>query len=257
MDALNPETPPAATGPAPRPPRVWKFWGTALWGLFIFAAMFLGQVGIILFDVLRQGGSLSAASIIHVAGNGLTISLSVLAGLPMVLLALWVAIRPTRTTFADYLGLRWTSWKNVVIGIVALAVLVGVWDTVSRAVGREVTPGFMGDVLKSAQADGALWLLVIAFAGAAPVWEELFARGWLYRGWSVSFLGPWGAILLSSVVWTMMHLQYDWFFLCEVLSIGLLLGYLRFRTGSTWLTILLHGLNNLAATIQTWWLAGQ
>ena len=42
-----------------------------------------------------------------------------------------------------------------------------------------------------------------------------------------------------------------------MLSIGLLFGYLRFRTGSTWLTILLHGLNNLAATIQTWWLAGQ
>ncbi len=34
-------------------------------------------------------------------------------------------------------------------------------------------------------------------------------------------------------------------------SIGLLLGYLRYRTGSTWLTIVLHGLNNLAATLQT------
>ncbi|MFB9265702.1 lysostaphin resistance A-like protein [Bradyrhizobium erythrophlei] len=255
MDALTPETPDAIV-PAPRPPRVWKFWGTALWGLFIFAAMFLGQVGVIVIYVMRQGEPLSAAAITHVVGNGLTISLSVLAGLPMVLLALWVAIRPSRTSFADYLGLRWTSWRNAVIGIVALGVLVGIWDTVSRAVGREVTPGFMGDVLKSAQADGALWLLVIAFAGAAPVWEELFARGWLYRGWSVSFLGPWGAILLSSIVWTVMHLQYDWFFLCEVLSIGMLFGYLRYRTGSTWLTILLHGLNNLAATIQTWWLAG-
>ena len=44
----------------------------------------------------------------------------------------------------------------------------------------------MGDVLKSAQADGALWLLVIAFCVAAPVTEELFARGFLYRGWSES-----------------------------------------------------------------------
>ena len=254
MDAFNSETPPAAIEPAPRPPRVWKFWGTALWGLLIFAAMFLGQLAVVIYTVLLQGGPLSVAGITQVVANGLTISLSVIAGLPMVLLVLWVAIRPTRIPFADYLGLHGTSWKNVIIGVIALAALVGVWDVVTRAVGREVTPGFMGDVLKSAQADGALWLLVLAFAGAAPVWEELFARGWLYRGWSESFLGPYGAILLSSLVWTLMHLQYDWFFLCEVLSIGLLFGYLRFRTGSTWLTILLHGLNNLAATIQTWWL---
>jgi hypothetical protein len=37
-----------------RPPRVWKFWGTTLWGLFIFAAMFLGQVAVIAYFVLRQ-----------------------------------------------------------------------------------------------------------------------------------------------------------------------------------------------------------
>jgi uncharacterized protein len=81
------------------------------------------------------------------------------------------------------------------------------------------------------------------------------ARGFLYRGWSESFLGPLGAILLSSAVWTMLHLQYDWFFLGEVFSIGLVLGYMRYRSQSIWLTILLHGLNNLAALAQTLLLA--
>jgi len=111
-------------------------------------------------------------------------------------------------------------------------------------------------VLKSASADGALWLLVLAFCVAAPISEELFARGFLYRGWSQSFLGGPGAILLSSLVWTSLHLQYDWFFFGEVFSIGLLLGYLRYRCQSTWLTIVVHGLNNLAATLQSMWLAG-
>jgi len=44
MDSLNPESPPVMEAPAARPPRVWKFCGTALWGLFIFAAMFVGQL---------------------------------------------------------------------------------------------------------------------------------------------------------------------------------------------------------------------
>jgi membrane protease YdiL (CAAX protease family) len=85
--------------------------------------------------------------------------------------------------------------------------------------------------------------------------EEIMARGFLYRGWSETFLRPAGAIVLSSLAWTSLHLQYDWFFFGEVFSIGLLLGYWRYRTGSTWLTILLHGLNNLAATVQTFLLS--
>lgn len=35
-----------------------------------------------------------------------------------------------------------------------------------------------------------------------------------------------------------------------------MLGYLRYRSRSTWLTIVIHGLNNFAATVQTFWLAG-
>ncbi|MBR0752677.1 CPBP family intramembrane metalloprotease [Bradyrhizobium jicamae] len=255
MDALTPDLPPAAIDSV-RPPRVWKFWGTSLWGLFVFAGMFIGQIAVIGFFMLRHG-SLDMTDAIRVVGGGLTISLSVIMGLPTVMLALWIAIRPTRISFADYLGLHWTSWTNVIIGIIALVVLVGGWDLVSRGLGREVTPGFMGEVLKSARADGALWLLAIAFSVAAPISEELLARGFLYRGWSESFLRPAGAIVLSSIAWTSLHLQYDWFFFCEIFSIGLLFGYIRYRTGSTWLTILLHGLNNFAATVQTFWLAGQ
>jgi membrane protease YdiL (CAAX protease family) len=239
-----------------RTPRIWKFWGTALWGLFIFAAMFVGQIAVVAWFVLQREGPINVAAAVHVVGGGLTISLSVIMGLPAVLAALWIAIRISRTPFGDYLALRRPSWTDLAIGVVALFVLVMGWDLLSRAAGREIAPGFMGEVLKSARADGALWLLVIAFTIAAPVSEEFFARGFLYRGWSESFLGPVGAILLSSLVWTALHLQYDWFFFGEVFSIGLLLGYLRYRFDSTWLTVIVHGLNNLAAVVQTMLLAG-
>ena len=256
MDSLNPEHPPVAAAPAGRRPLVWKFWGTALWGLFIFAAMFIGQIAVVFWFMLRQGGPIDVATAVHVVSRGTTISLSVIWGLPAVLAALWIAIRLSRTPFADYLALRWTSWKNLAIGAAGLFALVMGWDLLSRATGRDVAPGFMVDVLKSARADGALWLLVLAFCVAAPISEEFFARGFLYRGWSESFLRPAGAILLSSVVWTGLHLQYDWYFFGEVFCIGLWLGYLRYRSNSTWLTIVLHGLNNLGAVVQTIWLAG-
>jgi membrane protease YdiL (CAAX protease family) len=256
MDSLNPEHPPVVDATATRRPWISPFWRTALWGLFIFAGMFVGQAAVIGFLVLRMGGPIDMASAIRVVGGGLTISLSVIMGLPAVLLAAWIATHFLRKPFADYLALRGTSWQNFLIGAVSLAVLVGGWDLLSRSLGREVTPGFMGDVLKSAQADGALWLLVAAFCVAAPMSEEIMARGFLYRGWSESRLGVVGAIILSSLAWTSLHLQYDWFFFGEVFCIGLLLGYLRYRSNSTWLTIVIHGINNTAATIQTFWLAG-
>ncbi|MEH2570533.1 CPBP family intramembrane glutamic endopeptidase [Bradyrhizobium sp. AZCC 2289] len=256
MDSLNPENPPFTVTPTERPPRIWQFWGTALWGLFVFGGMFVGQLTVIAYFVLMRDGPIDVAAAIHVVGGGRTISLSVVMGLPAVILALWIAIRPTRTRFAEYLALRGTSWKMVIIGVMAMVALVMGWDLVSRVLGREVQPGFMGDVLKSAQADGSVWLLLIAFCVAAPISEELLARGFLYRGWSESFLRVPGAILLSSLAWTALHMQYNWFFFGEIFSIGLLLGYLRYRSNSLWLTIVLHGLNNFAATVQSMWLVG-
>jgi membrane protease YdiL (CAAX protease family) len=245
---------PASLPRTPRPPRIWKFIGTSLWGLLAFGAMFLGQIAVAAWFLLKDGVvDFDAAKAL--LGSGVLISLSVLMGLPAALAALWLATRVARTPFAGYLALRGTSWKNFLFGAVSLIVLIAAWDVLSRAIGRDATPGFMVDVLKSAQDDGALWLLVIAFCVAAPITEEFLVRGFLYRGWSESFLRPVGAVILSSLVWTAMHLQYDWFFFGEIFSIGLLLGYLRYRSGSIWLTVFVHGLNNLAATLQTIWLA--
>jgi membrane protease YdiL (CAAX protease family) len=254
---------PVAAAPAPHPgaqrqPRIWKFWGTCLWGVLLFAAMFAGQFALVMAFFLAKGPPFDIASIKAVAGAGTVISLSVMMGLPAVLAVLWLATRMARMPLSDYLALRRGSWRDLAIGIVTLIVLVVGWDLLSRMLGREISPGFMVEVLKSAQADGALWLLVIAFAVAAPLTEELMVRGFLYRGWSESALGPVGAVVLSSLVWTAMHAQYyDWFLFTEVMSIGLLLGYMRYRSNSTWLTIVMHGINNFAATLQSIWLAGQ
>ena len=94
MDSLNPASPvvvPPAIPDPQRPPRIWKFWGTALWGLFIFAGMFVGQATVIAYFVW-QHGSFDIAEAIRVVGGGLTISLSVIMGLPAVAAACWIAV---------------------------------------------------------------------------------------------------------------------------------------------------------------------
>ena len=82
---------------------------------------------------------------------------------------------------------------------------------------------------------------------AAPVAEEFLVRGFLLRGWSQSFLAPTGAVVLSSAAWAAVHTQYNWFYMSEIFALGILLGVLRLRNGSTWLTVILHAANNAVA----------
>ncbi|QOZ69796.1 CPBP family intramembrane glutamic endopeptidase [Bradyrhizobium arachidis] len=252
MDSLNPDHPPLIETPAP--PRVWKFWGTALWGLLIFVAMFVGQIGAIVLLVVLRGLPMDLASLQSIGHEPQALALSVIMGLPATLAAVWLAIRIKKASFTDYLALYWPSWRQLLFGAVGLVLIVLAWEVVSRSLGREATPGFMTDLLKSGRDKGAALMLLIAFSVAAPMSEEVLARGFLFRGWSASFLRVPGAIVLSSLVWTIVHLQYDMYFLAEVFSIGLWFGYMRYRANSLWLTIILHALNNLTAVVLTMWL---
>ena len=102
--------------PAPKPPRTWKFWGTSLWGLFAFAALFLGQVTVVVYVILFKDAPFDLTLLTRTLSNGTAIAMSVIMGLPAVCAALWLATRLARIPFADYLALNGTPWKNYVIG---------------------------------------------------------------------------------------------------------------------------------------------
>jgi uncharacterized protein len=109
----------------------------------------------------------------------------------------------------------------------------------------------MVKVYESAREEGAIALLLIAAVIAAPVGEEIMFRGFLFRGWSASRLGGTGTILLTSAIWASIHVQYDWFGIMQVFCLGLLFGWVRWRSGSTLLTMLMHATVNLSAAIET------
>jgi len=103
----------------------------------------------------------------------------------------------------------------------------------------------------SAREQGGLILLWFAFVIVAPAGEEMLFRGFLYRGWASATRTAWPAILVIAAVWAGFHIQYDWFGILQVFLVGLLFGWIRWRSGSTALTIFLHGLLNAWATLQT------
>lgn len=249
------EQTPAAPVMDMRPPRTWKFVGTAIWGVLAFGAMSLAQVVALVVALgLFADADMSEASIRTVSEHGAVVAASVLLGLPAALLVLWLAIRLARRSFAAYLALRRPAARDILLALAASLALLVTLDAIAVIAGYPVSPDFVLTSVRSARDSGTLWLLLLGFCVAAPVGEEFIFRGFVYRGWSATALGPAGAILLSSALFAIIHLQYEWFYLAGIFAVGSLFGYLRYRLRSTWTTVIAHGFYNLVAAVQGLWL---
>jgi hypothetical protein len=92
-------------------------------------------------------------------------------------------------------------------------------------------------------------LLWLAFIVASPLYEEIFFRGFLFKGIEHSRAGPAGAVIITSLAWSLLHIQYDFLIIISIFAGGLLLGLARLKTNSIYVPIVMHALQNLMATI--------
>jgi uncharacterized protein len=231
--------PPPPTGPpiesapveAPQP------WGPArvLGGLAFFLAVLVVEAGIVAaFD--RDISSLAARLV-----------LQGLLALTLIATALLFASSDLRrfAPVAD-LGLRrplrspYASMAIAYFGYVAVAIVIAaLLQPEQEDVTRDL--GFGEGPLGSTSA--ALLIIV-----AAPLSEELFFRGFMFRGLrrSVPFVV---AALVSSVVWGLFHYTGtdSWGVVLQLSIFGMALAWLYERTGSIWPTIAVHALNNAIA----------
>jgi hypothetical protein len=230
----------------------WGFWGTLVWGIVVmgvFAVLQLvafsaiigmthGEVSAtqaqaLFADLKDSGFVLAVCTIVTTLGCG---------GLLLVVIKL-----KRGAILREYLGLtplpisEWSSW------MVAAFVLAGLLDCLTIVLGRPLIPEFMS--LAYASAD-PVWLLWVALVLAAPLFEELFFRGFLLAGFRASFLGPIGAVVLTSASWAAIHLQYDAYDMSTIFVMGCVLGAARLQTGSVLLPIGMHVLHNLIATTE-------
>jgi membrane protease YdiL (CAAX protease family) len=182
------------------------------------------------------------------AENGLVLSLATLASAPIVVglcgLFAWLRHPPS---LKEYLGLRLPPPRVIVRWAIYFVLFAAASDLLTVWMGRSIVPDFMVRAMETAVIPPLLWLAVVV---GAPVSEEFFFRGFLFEGLRHSKLRAPGAVLLTSLVWTVIHQQYDMWQMMWIFTAGILLGIARVKTGSLILCILLHALMNLIATIE-------
>jgi uncharacterized protein len=94
-------------------------------------------------------------------------------------------------------------------------------------------------------------LFLLAVVVAAPLSEEFLFRGFLFKGIERSRIGGVGTILISSLGWSALHIQYDLYEMGTVLALGLFLGLTRLKSNSIYLPVVLHSIWSLIAMVQT------
>ncbi|MDO6567976.1 type II CAAX endopeptidase family protein [Alteromonas sp. 1_MG-2023] len=92
-------------------------------------------------------------------------------------------------------------------------------------------------------------MLILGVCIIAPIVEEIVFRGLAYARFKNSRLGVTGAIIITSVFFTVVHTQYEFLVLVFIGVLAFLLGYVRYKTGNVLYCIALHMQMNIAATI--------
>src|SRR5262249_15237916 len=160
-----------------------------------------------------------------------------------------LAVRLSRLPLRDYLALTVPRWRDLVIGWAGVALLYAATALANHFFGPLPFKVFVGHLYHSALCRGDLPLLAAMLIVVAPLSEEILFRGFLLPGWAASKLRPAGAILLTAAIWSLLHDQYysDFITLADVFALGLWLGWIRYRSGSTLTTIVLHATQNAVA----------
>jgi len=91
----------------------------------------------------------------------------------------------------------------------------------------------------------SLLLNILVIGGAAGICEEILFRGTLLRGFEK--LGPAKSIILTAILFGMWHMYFTSFL--GTFLLGLLIGYIVYRTNSLYCGMFAHFINNSAAVL--------
>jgi membrane protease YdiL (CAAX protease family) len=179
---------------------------------------------------------------IGIALGGAPIELAIMAG-QLCLLAVPVGIMRLQGRSIGALGIARPAWQHVVAGM-----LVGVsaWYVNIRLVSLLPLPREGVQVLEQVVDQMPLSSLLLSMVVLPAICEEILFRGVLLRGLASRFHPP-IAILLAAMVFSLYHLNLVQ--LLPTLTLGLALGVIALRAGSSLPTMLAHALNNAIAVL--------
>lgn len=216
-----------------------------------FASQLIGLYGAATL-ILPAADQLSIAELFLLGGeHGTVVSLSVLISFMLLTLMTWLVVR-AKTTSArqalDYLGFRAFTLYSALQGLAILIVFTIINEVLSVYFDRDPMD-FVAPLFASTDSK---WLLIVVIVLVAPLYEELVFRGLLWSAIAEQFDRRRGIIIASvvtSLIFAFIHQQYQLYEMGAIAVLALIFCYVRVKSSSILLPMLLHVVNNGLAMV--------
>ncbi len=230
---------------------IWGAWATAGFGAVIVVIFVIIQSLVAIAFVVARIVTNPALDIAELAGqlisDGNLLTAATIASAVVCSGLIFVIIKVRRRAkFSDYLALKPISFRAVFAMLAITIVFILLSSGINIFLRKPVDSDFMTIAYKSVTSVPLFWIAIVIFA---PLFEELFIRGFLFIGFARSGLGPVGAVVLTTLVWAALHVQYSLYEIAIIFVLGIILGIVRHKTGSLWCPVIIHALNNLLAVL--------
>ena len=227
-----------------------RFWFALIAGFALFCVYgFLQLVGMTL--ALWAAPHLGIVPQMPYETNGFLITVGTLISTGGCLLILVSFARLQRFSLREFFGSFSLPPKTTFFWLVVLTIFNFVWLFVSETLDENPAEEFLITSYKTAEIVPLYWFALIFMA---PLFEEAYFRGFLFEGLRTSPLRGWGAVIVTSFLWMLVHIQYDWYGLLTIAILGIIIGTARLKTGSIGVAFALHVLNNLMAMASLYWI---
>jgi membrane protease YdiL (CAAX protease family) len=209
----------------------------------VIASLFMG------FSVVALVLSVSTALFPKTDPRLLTV-LSIFIGQGVIVLPVFTIVYLKNKSFTQTFRLKPIS-NNSIFSIVILSLgTIILSDEIDRVIGMVLPrPDYIEKLAELFQFDSLLYalLLIVATVVIAPFSEEVLFRGFLQKYLEVHWKNVTKAVLVTSLFFAAVHMNPGW--IIQIYLLGIILGYLSWRTKSIFPGLILHSLNNGLALI--------
>ncbi len=230
----------------PEPPKhnrdPWGFWATAGFSLLTYLLHIGIGIGVaisvtasyLIDDPARDPSEL--VRMITTDGTTLLAGSLISGFLGTLLLLFFVKIRKGPSV-REYLCLHLPTWKIFAVWILITILIDACMGALNYLLDYTAAAEYWIKLLRT---DPPMLLVIVTITVMAPIFEEVFFRGFMFSGIEKSRLGARGAIVITSLAWSVIHFQYDLYTKAMLFVLGILLGMARFKTNSLYVTIAMH-----------------
>jgi len=229
----------------------WGLWGTIGFSLLILTSFIIVQT--IVFFIYAQSKLAEHSNVNEevflnsLLSNGDAISIAeIFAAAFGIAITFFFIYLHKRQSIEDYLLLHAITVRTTLIYLALMAIAM-ILMAIVATISNHPTPQVMLDIYHSAKHPALLWFALIV---AAPFFEEILFRGFLFEGLRHSSVGLIPTAIITSALWASIHLQYGLYEIVIIFFVGLLLSYAKVKSQSLYVPIAMHLLMNLVATLE-------